>query len=918
MRNSEGLNTSAIWGFTKFLKDILDREKPQYLGVAFDPKGGSFRNKIYSLYKANRSETPEDIILSVPYIKQILSALNIPILEVSGYEADDVIGTMAKRAARAGLDVYMVTPDKDYGQLIEENIKMFKPRKGGEITYEVVTQEDICKRYTIDSPQKVIDILALWGDVADNVPGVPGIGEKTAMKLVSTYGDIDGIYENIDSLKGKQKENLIENKDNLMLARTLVTIDQNVPVECAIEDLQVSKPDYCTLMSLFQKLNFVTMLRDLEKECGSEAKPLQEYSIDEGLFSQQPIAKSKSPEIVETPKPQSGVMVDMFETQEFENIKNIDTVPHIYTLIETQDEADKLASLIELKGNFCFDTETTGLNPNLDTLVGISIALEAHKAYYLPNNGKIDFDKRFKAIFESEKISKIGQNIKFDMLVLKNIGIDVKGKLYDTMILQYLLNPDLSNGMDYMALTHLNYTTIKIEDLIGKGAKQLKMDSVPIGKVLDYAAEDADITYQLNEILWAKIKSEGLEKLYFDIEEPLIKVLTQMEFDGVMIDSNILGEYAVLLEKEIEGIELEIRKYAGDDLNINSPKQLGELLFERLKITDKPKRTKTKQYKTDEEYLMSLSDNHPIVGLILEYRGLKKLLSTYVLSLPELINPKTGRVHTTYNQALTRTGRLSSNNPNLQNIPIRTPRGEKIRMAFVAQNSDNVIVAADYSQVELRIMAHLSGDKSMIEAFNSGEDIHAATAAKIFKKNIAEVEKNERSKAKSANFGIIYGISSFGLATNLKISTKEAKMLIDGYFDSYPQVKTYMDEAVKEVREKGYAETIYHRRRYLSDIHSQNSVVRSFAERNAINAPIQGSAADIIKLAMVKLYKELSERGLKAKMVLQVHDELVLEVPKTELVELMSIVKNSMENVVSLQVPLTADVRYAGNWLDAH
>ncbi len=918
MRNSQGLNTSAIWGFTKFINDLIAREKPTYIGVAFDPKGGSFRNQQYPLYKANRSETPEDIKASVPYIKQILQAMNIPIYEVMGYEADDVIGTLSVMGHNEGLEVFMVTPDKDYGQLITDKVSMYKPRKGGADSFEIVRSEDVCKYYSIDKPCKVRDILALWGDASDNVPGVPGIGEKSAIKLISSYGDIEGIYDNIDKLKGKQKENLIEHKDRLMLARDLVTICTEVPLDFKLEDLRHKPSDHCQLISLYREMNFATMIHDLELKCGNRAQmPIEEV-----------VYKSNSGELMlfDSDSSQQGETTsqlslfdsnDLFGDRASEPVYNtIKNTAHTYIPILTPSEADALAEAIKLKGEFCFDTETTGLNPMMDSLVGVSISIEQGKAYYIPAGGEVDIKASLGELFEDDSIAKVGQNIKFDILVLKSIGIEVKGPLFDTMI--YLINPDLSHNMDFLARNYLNYNPIAISELIGSGRGAITMDRVELSKITDYAAEDADITLQLKELLWLKLTESGLDKLYFEIEEPLIRVLADMEYTGVKVDSNILDEFSVLLKGKLEEIEQSIRQWAEGDININSPKQLGELLFDKLKITTKAKRTKTKQYKTDEASLEKLIDKHPIVGQILEYREAKKLLSTYALALTSLINPKTGRVHTTYNQALTRTGRLSSNNPNLQNIPIRNPRGEVIRKAFVAENSNRVLLAADYSQIELRIMAHLSGDPAMIEAFREGEDIHTATAAKIYGVEQKNVSKTERSNAKSANFGIIYGISSFGLANNLKIPASEAKALIDGYFASYPMVHQYMDNSVEMARQRGYAATIYGRKRYLEDINSRNATVRSFAERNAINAPIQGSAADIMKLAMIRVSQRLNEEGLKSKIILQVHDELVLEVEKSELESVMAVVRESMEGAAELNVPLPVDMRYADNWLDAH
>lgn len=929
MRNSNGLNTSAIYGFTKFINDIIKKEHPKYFGVAFDPKGGNFRHQMYSLYKANRSETPEDIVASIPYIKQILSAMKIPILEIKGYEADDVIGTVAKMAAKKNLQVFMVTPDKDYGQLIEDNICMYKPRKGGD-SIEIVTKDIINKYYHIDNPIKVIDILALWGDASDNVPGVPGIGEKSAIKLISEFGSIDNIFSNIESIKGKQKENLIEYKDRLMLARELVTICLNVPVELNLDELTIESPDKDRLIDIYREMNFATLIHDIEISCGSkEALSIEQImdsspkKVQNTLFGDEMFDDNIITVVKEAAKPSKNIInaepTMFFEENQTQIYSDINSISHNYILVDSQKELDMLITLIRLKTFFCFDTETTGLNPISDKLVGISVSLEKRKAYYIPIIQYPHFLESLKPIFYDKNIAKIGQNIKFDLLVLKNNGIEVNGRLFDTMILQYLINSDDGNGMDYMARKYLNYSPISIENLIGKGAKQITMDIVDIQTVKEYACEDADITLQLYEILWKEIEKNSLVELYENIEEPLIPVLVDMEYYGIMVDSDMLGEYAKELQNEIDNLEINIKKATNcNDININSPKQLGELLFDRLKIIDNPKKTKTKQYKTDEEYLLSLRGKHEVVDMILEYRGVKKLLSTYVLAIPELINPQTGRVHTTYNQALTRTGRLSSTNPNLQNIPIRDPRGEVIRKAFIAQNSDNTIVSADYSQVELRIMAHLSKDSAMIEAFNNNEDIHSATAAKIYNINIEQVTKEQRSRAKSANFGIIYGISPFGLAQNLNISRTEAKELIDNYFKSYPMVKEYMEEAVETAKKTEYAQTIFGRKRFLKDINSSNAIVRSFAQRNAINAPIQGSAADIIKIAMSRLHKSLKDNKLESKITLQVHDELVLEVKKTEEQRVKEIVKQSMEGAVKLSVKLLAEAKSGKSWFDAH
>ncbi|MEG1794640.1 MAG: DNA polymerase I [Rikenellaceae bacterium] len=936
MRNSEGLNTSAIYGFTRFINDIINNERPHHIAVAFDPSGGNFRHELYPLYKANRSETPEDIRLSIPYIKNILRAMDIPILEVPGYEADDVIGTIAKKASQNGYVVYMVTPDKDYGQLIEDNIFMYKPSHSGN-GVEVVGVEEIKKRYQIENPQQMIDLLALWGDVSDNVPGVPGVGEKTAIKLLNSYGNIDGILNSCHELSKKQHESFLCNREQLMLSRDLVTIRLDVPIEFDIDAMAITKPDVERLKDLYQELNFHTMLTDLLRGNNiSNSQPQKEmYSKRESnkqtvdnvnniVNNSQPSLFSNEPTLFDTPCPEGfnecmplSAMTPLFEKTE----RDIDSYQHTYTLINNSN-IDMLLSILSMCDEFCFDTETTGLNTINDSLVGISFCKEAGKAYYIPIDSSKASDEildKLKPLFENPKIAKIGQNIKFDIMMLRQRGIDVKGLLYDTMIIHYLINSDERHNMDYLSQKYLSYTPIPISELIGKGAKEISMKDVDMSKVVEYGAEDADVTFRLKEKLWAELVEINGTELYLNIEEPLIRVLCEMEINGVKIDDKELYLYSKELEKELEEIGSKIIEMTGvEGLNVDSPKQLGIALFEKLKITEKPKKTKTGQYKTDEEYLSSLTDKHEVVALILEYRGLKKLLSTYVLSLPELINKRTGRIHTSYNQCVTATGRLSSSNPNLQNIPIRTDAGKRIRRCFVASDDDHVLLSADYSQVELRIMAHLSQDIAMIEAFKSGEDIHAATAAKIFGLPIEEVSSEQRRKAKTANFGIIYGISVFGLSQRLGISHGEAKKLIDGYFATYPQIALYMKASIAEAQEKGYTETIYHRKRYLDDINSKNAVVRGFAERNAINAPIQGSAADIIKIAMSTLYNKLIDANLDCKIILQVHDELVLEVAKRDVEEAQKLVIEAMEGAAILSVPLLADSGYAHDWLEAH
>ena len=938
MRNSEGLNTSAIFGFAKFISDLISAERPDYLGVAFDPKGGNFRHQLYPLYKANRSATPEDICASVPYIKEILEAMKVPVLEVPGYEADDVIGTIAKRASCDQYRVYMVTPDKDYGQLVDTCVFMYKPRHGdGKL--EVVDMEAIKAKYRIDHPEQVIDILALWGDSSDNVPGVPGIGEKGAIKLVSEFGGVDGILANLDKLKGKQRENIEQNREQLLLARRLVTIDTHVPIEFAPQKLVLEEPDYERLKAIYTRLGFTTLLRELNgahqlsgrligERLNGGIAPLERLNpdddlpfVEEGepnLFSQL-AAPAPKPAVPAPVKQETVAEPDLFSVEPMESVA---TVAHEYRLV-TPENIDALAEQLRRSGEFCFDTETTGLDPLASELVGLSFATRAHEAFYLPFDPRKDEDiwmlAKLKPLFEDPSIAKIGQNIKFDMLVLRCEGIAVRGTLYDTMVIHYLINSDERHNMDYLSEKYLKYSPVPIESLIGKGKGQLSMRDVPVERVLEYAAEDADVTFRLKQVLWAEAEQLGLAGLYFKVEEPLIPVLADMEWNGVKVDRSRLDAYAGELEQELARLEAEIAELTGvPEMNVNSPKQLGEVLFEQLKIIDKPKKTKTKQYKTDEEYLQSLSDKHPVIPKILEYRGVKKLLSTYVTALPQLINPRTGRIHTSYNQAVTTTGRLSSTNPNLQNIPIREEQGRKIREAFVADGEDKVLLSADYSQVELRIMAHLSGDRALIGAFNLGEDIHAATAAKIYGIPLAEVTPEERRKAKTANFGIIYGISVFGLSGGLSIPRTEAKELIDGYFRTYPGVHAYMERSIETAREKGYAETIYQRRRYLPDIHSANSVVKSYAERNAINAPIQGSAADIIKIAMAALYKRLEASRLESRIILQVHDELVLEVPVNELEEVKQVVREAMEGAAQLAVALIVDEGSGRNWLEAH
>lgn len=940
MRNSEGLNTSAIYGFTKFINDIVTRERPHHLGVAFDPHGGNFRHQLYPAYKANRSATPEDIINSTPHIKRILEAMRIPVLEVKGFEADDVIGTIAKKAACNDFEVYMVTPDKDYGQLLEQCCYMYKPGKSGS-GVEIVGQKEILKEYGFTSVSQIIDLLALWGDASDNVPGVPGVGEKTAIKLLHEYGSVENILANKESLKGKMRENFINFEEQLILSKRLVTIDTNVPIDYEPQKLVMEEPLYDDLRKIYIELGFSSLLKDLDlwqresqiaasgaQYIGSaKNEPEMASLFDEPQFMP---ANPKPPKVSSTlraPKIEVAEPLPAAEPASLfssTTLDNISTTPHTYNILRDMDGIKQLSAMLALTSEFSFDTETTSLNPLSASLVGISIAIEPHKAYYIPldassKEATTALLEPLKAVFANKKISKIGQNCKYDILMLQRYGIDIKGPLLDTMIMHYLLESDQRHGMDFLSETYLKYSPIPIEELIGKGSKALTMNQVDIERAGEYAAEDADVTLRLKNILWPMIESENQQSLYFNIEEPLIRVLASMESAGVAIDIEALKEFEGELNISLNKLEEEIKEVAEQpSININSSVQLGELLFDKLKIELKPKLTKTKRYRTDEEYLESLSDKHFVVGLILEYRGLRKLQSTYVEALPKLISPTTGRLHTTYNQAVASTGRLSSNNPNLQNIPIREANGKRIRRAFIASSPNTQLLSADYSQIELRIMAHLSGDEALISAFKRGEDIHAATAAKIYGKAIEDVTSEERRRAKTANFGIIYGISVFGLSSRLNISRPDAKLLIDGYFSSYPKVKEYMDSCITVAREKGYVETMFGRRKGLLDINSSNSMVRSYAERNAINSPIQGSAADIIKIAMNNLYAKLTDGNYKSRLILQVHDELILEVERSEAEAVSRLVVEAMESAATLSVPLVADWAMADNWLDAH
>ena len=929
MKNRAGMNTSVVFGFTKFLRDIQKREHPDLLGVAFDPKGGCFRRGIFPEYKANRPPTPEDIIASVPYIKRLLEAMCIPILEVEGYEADDVIGTLAFKADAEGYEVYMVTPDKDYGQLVGDRRHIYRQKGDG---VEVVDKQAICEKYGIDDPLLVRDILAVWGDSSDNIPGVPGIGEKGACKLVRTWGTAEQILAHAADIGGKQGANIAEWGDKLLLSKRLTTICTDAPIEFSPDELTVCRPNIDALKALFAELDFRMFMNDLSNLAPAGVEDDTPRQAPQTQLAEVARAKSYASRkaalegqgdlfAAGAAEPATGEQADLFAAEEQPEAATVQTVEHDYRTVASAEELAAVVDAVGRYDEFCFDTETTGLNPFASEIVGLSLSVEPHKAWYIPfrQDSVRQYVELLRPLFEDERKTKIGQNMKFDILVLGELGIEVKGRKFDTMIMHYLLDPESRHNMNALAERYLNYRPIEIETLIGRGAKQLTMNMVSIEKVTEYAAEDADITLQLKHALLPLLERENLLDLYTEIEEPMIGVLADMERTGVSVDTGQLDAYAVELNERLAELERDVRDEAGEPtLNINSTRQLGEVLFAKMRITDKPKMTKTKQFCTDEEYLQTFSHKHRIVDLVLEYRGVKKLLSTYVEALPQLVNPRTGRIHTSYNQAVTATGRLSSANPNLQNIPLRDEQGRRIREAFVPSDGDHVLLSADYSQVELRLMAHLSGDESLIAAFKHGDDIHAATAAKLFGVEIADVTSEQRRRAKTANFGIIYGISAFGLSQRLEIPRTEAKALIDGYFATYPKVKEYMERVVEEARSKGYVSTIFGRRRYLNDITSQNAVARGLAERNSINAPIQGSAADIMKIAMVGVAREFERRGLRSKMILQVHDEIVVDVLLSERAEVEQVVRECMESAAQLLVPLTVDCGFGSNWLEAH
>jgi DNA polymerase-1 len=901
---SKGLNTSAIFGFLLTLEEVLQKQKPTHIAVVFDTPVPTFRHEMYKEYKANRDETPEDIRKSVPYIKKLIEAYKIPVIDYPGFEADDVIGTLARKASEKGFTTYMMTPDKDFAQLVSDKVFMFKPSRSGNESVQWGV-EDIKREFSVQRPEQVIDILALMGDASDNIPGAPGVGPKTAMKLISEYGSVEELFKNTGKLKGKLKEIIENNREKIELSKKLATIEINVPVELREEELITEIPDSQKLKILFDELEFKTVAARILSEIDKQEKPVE--------------AKTK-------PEPAEMMQGSLFGMEagslELKPISDISNVVHNYKLIVSESE---LADLVEMAGEqkeICFDTETTSINPLDSEIVALAISWGKGSGYLVhfpePREQTTKLLDIIKPLLENPQILKIGQNLKFDIQVLANYGIEVKGRLFDTMIAHYLLEPDMRHNMNLLSEVYLSYSPVHIESLIGeKGHAQKNMRAVPTESLKEYAVEDADVTFQLKEIFEPKIRAEGLSDLANDIEMPLIPVLASMERNGVILNQEDLKTITSGLREDIINLEKEIYTLAGTEFNISSPKQLGDILFVRLKLDDKARITKTKQFVTNEEILQRLTHKHPIVDKVLEYRGLKKLLTTYVEALPHLIDKKTGRIHTSFNQAVAATGRLSSNNPNLQNIPVKDERGREIRKAFVPAEGC-LFLSVDYSQIELRLMAHLSKDKSMISDFLSGNDIHAATAAKIFKVGLKDVTREMRSRAKTANFGIIYGISSFGLSERLTIGRKEAKELIDGYFASYPGVKTYMEESIRKAREKGYVTTMYGRRRYLRDIHSRNQVVRGNAERNAINAPIQGSAADIIKIAMVRIHEKLKAGNFRSKMILQVHDELIFEAELAELEKLKGIVIFEMSNAARLDVPLKVDWGTGKNWLEAH
>jgi len=899
--NSKGVNTSGIFGFVNTIFELMRSQNPTHIGVVFDPKGSTFRHDLYDKYKANRQETPEDLKASIPQLMEVLQGMNIPVIQVEGYEADDVIGTLAKQAAAQGYEVFMATPDKDYCQLVQDSIYMYRPKSFG-AGIDIMGVPEVLQKFEVAHPLQVIDILGLWGDSSDNVPGAPGIGEKTAKALIAQYGSIEGIYEHIDELKGKQKESLLQNKELVMLSKLLVTIKIDVPIDFNNYNFVREEFNAAVLHDKFVELEFRNMLdRIMPQASQSVAQKPQKpaVSLQLGLFDE-PVEQT--------------TYVSQYNT--------IADVQHSYFVVDTQSHIHKLIQELLSQKEFCFDTETTSLNTLDAELCGIAFSFEKNKAYYVPfpENQKEaqEIAKQFVPVFQSPAL-KIGQNLKYDISVLANYSIQVSPPYFDTLLAHYIIQPEGRHKLESLSEQYLFYEMVKIEELIGKkGKNQDSFRSVPIEQAKEYAGEDADITFQLYPLLHKELVEKGQLDLFTNIEVPLVPVLSDMERAGVNIDSNALSEFSTMLTTEVQAIEKQIYELAGETFNIGSPKQLGEILFDKLQISEKAKKTKTKQYATGEEVLEKLLGTHPIIALILEFRELKKLLSTYVDSLPLLVNQKTGFIHASFNQAVVATGRLSSTNPNLQNIPIKTAKGREIRKAFIPLESEHVFVSADYSQIELRVIAHMSGDENFIQAFINGEDVHTATAAKIFNVSLDEVTPEQRRQAKSANFAIAYGSSAFGLSQTLNIARKDAQFLIDGYFANYPKVKAFMDSQIHTARELGYVETMFGRRRYVPDIHSQNATVRGFAERNAVNAPIQGTAADIMKIAMIRIHSEMKQQNMQSKLIMQVHDELNFSVHIHELEEMKTIITQGMQQAVSLSVPLLVELGVGKNWLEAH
>lgn len=943
--NSKGQNTSAVFGFLNTLEDLLKRQNPSHIAVAFDPPGPTFRHLAFEQYKAQREKTPEVITWSIPWIKAIIEAYNIPIIEIAGFEADDVIGTMSVQADKVGFEVFMMTPDKDFGQLVTEHVHIYKPKYGSN-EFEIVGPTQVLEKYGLSNTLQMIDYLGLVGDASDNIPGCPGVGDVSARKLIAEFGSIEQLLANTEKLKGALKDKIVNNKEIIEFSKFLATIKTDVPIHFDEESLRRKDVNEQKLSDLYSELEFrthqnrlnqkstVTALVEKKEVIPSDTKSVVastkethgQFSLWDVPSNDALVSSSLSTGDALNERAEQGNENDIDASEgtgiaKYSNLRTLKTTVHTYYLIENESDFGQFYAEFSVQKTVAFDTETTGLDANTAELVGMSFCWEKNKAFYIPyleDTEKKGWLKKIKQVLENPSVLKIGQNIKYDMVVLSKYGFNIQGPLFDTMIAHYLIQPELRHGMDYMAEIYLNYKTIHIEEILGsKGKNQKNMRDLSPKDIYEYAAEDADVTFQLKEILEKEIALNGLDFLCYKVEMPLVKVLVDMEIEGVNIDRNALKVSSNVLTVTLKKLEEDIQELAGIAFNVNSPKQIGEVLFERLKIDAKAKKTKTGQFTTSEDVLEKLKSKHPIVEKILEQRGLKKLLSTYIDALPELVNARTGKIHTSYNQAVTSTGRLSSSNPNLQNIPVRDALGREIRQAFSA-GKDDFFFSADYSQIELRLMAHLSQDANMLDAFCKDLDIHAATAAKIYKVPLEEVQSDMRRKAKTANFGIIYGISVFGLAERMNVGRGEAKELIDGYFESYPNVKSYMDQCISDAKQNGWVETMFHRKRYLQDIHSQNANVRGYAERNAINAPIQGSAADIIKIAMVNIHKSLLEKNLKSKMIMQVHDELNFIVPENEVEIMRELIVNEMQNAVKLDVPLKAELGIGRNWLEAH